>query len=160
MWANSRGAESILFFDLDPRKIEAAKREGFGEYEDGMPVDAVIEGTGAGGALVRCLKALKPFGEIVLMGNPARSIELTQSDYWLILRKELRLYGTWNSSFGDRQNDWREAILGMANGTVAPERLITHRFTMEEYQEAFAMMQDKTEFYQKVMLEVENDGKA
>ena len=159
MWARSRGARAVYFFDLDARKIEAAKKEGFYEYEDGVSVDAVIEGTGASAALARCLGALKPFGEIVLMGNPSRGIELTQAEYWLILRKELRLYGTWNSSFGETQNDWRDAICGMSDGTIRPESLITHRFGMEAYREAFALMRERKEFFQKVMLEVEqNDG--
>lgn len=155
MWARSRGAEAVYFFDLDERKIEAAKKEGFFEYADGTPVDAAIEGTGAGPALVRCLQALKPFGEIVLMGNPARGVELTQAEYWLILRKELKLYGTWNSSYGEAQNDWRDAIRGMEDDTITPESLITHRFPLAAYQEAFAIMRNRSEFFQKVMLEVE-----
>ena len=154
MWARDRGAEKVYFFDLDERKIAAAEKLGFFEYKDDISVDAVIEGTGAGPALVRCLKALKPFGRIVLMGNPSRGIELTQQDYWLILRKELRLFGTWNSSFGEKQNDWREALEGMSKGVIKPEGLITHRFSLEEYKTAFEMMRDRTDFYQKVMLEV------
>ena len=157
MWARSNGAEAVYFFDLDARKIEAAKKEGFYEYDDSISVDSVIEGTGAGPALVRCLKALKPFGEIVLMGNPARGIELTQTDYWLILRKELRLYGTWNSSFGELQNDWKDAIKGMSVGTITPEKLITHKFGLEDYRQAFDVMKERKEFFQKVMLEVEKN---
>ena len=155
MWAKDKGAEQVYFFDLDERKLRAAEAMGFAEYRDGDAVDVCIEGTGAGAALVRCLKALKPFGRIVLMGNPSRGIELTQQDYWLILRKELRLLGTWNSSFGEAQNDWRDAIRAMSEGIITPERLITHRVAMEDYQSAFALMRDRTEFYQKVMLEVE-----
>ena len=157
MWARSNGAEAVYFFDLDARKIEAAKKEGFYEYDDSISVDSVIEGTGAGPALVRCLKALKPFGEIVLMGNPARGIELTQADYWLILRKELRLYGTWNSSFGELQNDWKDAIKGMSVGTITPEKLITHKFGLEDYRQAFDIMKERKQFFQKVMLEVEKN---
>lgn len=154
MWAKNRGAEAVYFFDLDADKIKAAESMGFFEYTDDIAVDAVIEGTGAGAALVRCLKALKPFGQIVLMGNPSRKIELTQQDYWLILRKELRLFGTWNSSFGEKQNDWKEALMGMSEGIITPEKLITHRVSFEDYASAFEMMRDRTEFYQKVMLEV------
>lgn len=154
MWAKSRGAEKVYFFDIDGEKIKAAKQMGFFEYTDDVSVDLCIEGTGAGPALVRCLKALKPFGQIVLMGNPSRGIELTQQDYWLILRKELRLFGTWNSSFGEKQNDWRDALVGMSDGTITPEKFITHKVAFEEYKKAFEMMRDRTEFYQKVMLEV------
>ena len=156
MWAKHKGAEKVFFFDLDERKIRAAEEMGFYEYRDGEAVDVCIEGTGAGPALVRCLKALKPFGKIVLMGNPSRGIELTQQDYWLILRKELQLFGTWNSSFGEAQNDWREAIRAMSEGIITPEKLITHRLPMDEYMSAFELMRDRKEFYQKVMLEVED----
>ena len=82
-------------------------------------------------------------------------MELTQNEYWHILRKELRLFGTWNSSFGERQNDWREAIKGMSEGVILPERLITHRVKLENYMSAFVLMRDRSKFYQKVMLEVE-----
>ena len=139
----------------DERKIEAAKSLGYSKYEDGTCVDLCIEGTGASAALARCLGALKPFGQIVLMGNPSGKMELTQNEYWHILRKELRLFGTWNSYFGERQNDWREAIKGMSEGVILPERLITHRVKLENYMSAFELMRDRSEFYQKVMLEVE-----
>ncbi len=155
MWARNSGAEKVYFFDIDERKIEAAKTFGFSEYKDGVAVDLCIEGTGASAALARCLGALKPFGQIVLMGNPSGKIELTQNEYWHILRKELRLLGTWNSSFGEKQNDWRDAIKGMSEGVISPELLITHRVKLENYMSAFEMMRDRREFYQKVMLEVE-----
>ncbi len=154
MFCRHRGAEKVYFFDLDDAKVRAAEKLGFYEYTDDISVDTVVEGTGAGPALVRCLKALKPFGKIVLMGNPSRGVELTQADYWLILRKELQVFGTWNSSYGERENDWREAIDAMGKGIITPEALITHKFALEDYREAFELMRDRKEFYQKVMLEV------
>ena len=154
MWATNKGADKVYFFDLDERKIRAAEEMGFYEYADEISVDLCVEGTGAGPALVRCLKALKPFGKIVLMGNPSRGVELTQQEYWYILRKELQLFGTWNSSFGEKQNDWKEALRAMSEGIIEPERLITHRFPLEEHRTALTLMRDRKEFYQKVMLEV------
>lgn len=154
MFCTHKGAEKVYFFDLDESKIRAAEKLGFFEYTDDVAVDVSVEGTGAGPALARCLKALKPFGKIVLMGNPSRGVELTQQEYWYILRKELQLFGTWNSSYGEKVNDWRDAIDAMGKGIINPEALITHRFGMEEYQAAFELMRDRSEFYQKVMLEV------
>lgn len=154
MWATHRGAAGVYFFDLDRRKLDAAEAMGFHTYTDGMPMDLCIEGTGAGGALVRCLAAMKPFGKMVLMGNPSGDLHLTQKDYWMILRKELRLMGTWNSSFGELCNDWREALKGMQEGIIEPERLITHRFDLTDHLKALTMMRDRSEFYQKVLLAV------
>lgn len=154
MWARHFGAREIYLFDLDEQKLQAAERLGFEAYREGIAVDFAIEGTGASNALARCLSYLKPFGSIVLLGNPAREMTLTQKEYWLILRKELRLLGTWNSSFGERQNDWREAIAAMQSGIIEPQALITHRIAFTQATEAFEMMRERKEFYQKVMLEV------
>lgn len=154
MFCTHKGSERVFFFDIDESKIRAAERLGFYEYTDDVSVDVAVEGTGAGPALVRCLKALKPFGKIVLMGNPSRGVEMSQAEYWYILRKELQLFGTWNSSYGEKENDWRDAIDAMSKGIINPETLITHRFSLEEYKEAFELMRDRKGFYQKVMLEV------
>jgi threonine dehydrogenase-like Zn-dependent dehydrogenase len=40
----------------------------------------------------------------------------------------------------------------MEHGEIQPERLITHRFPLAEYQQAFELMRDKRELYGKVML--------
>ena len=154
MFCTHKGSERVFFFDIDKSKIREAERLGFYEYTDDVSVDVAVEGTGAGPALVRCLKALKPFGKIVLMGNPSRGVEMSQAEYWYILRKELQLFGTWNSSYGEKENDWRDAIDAMSKGIINPETLITHRFSLEEYKEAFELMRDRKGFYQKVMLEV------
>ena len=79
---------------------------------------------------------------------------MSQAEYWYILRKELQLFGTWNSSYGEKENDWRDAIDAMSKGIINPEALITHRFSLEEYKDAFELMRDRKDFYQKVMLEV------
>lgn len=150
-WCKSMGAEKIYMFDIDKRKIEFAKTMGILEYNDNILVDAVIEGTGASTAIARCLGALKPFGKIVLMGNPSADVNLTKEDYWKILRKELRLFGTWNSSYSHTQNDWTETIKAISEGILNLKPLITHKFKLSEYQKAFDIMKNKTEFYNKII---------
>ena len=153
-WAKSFGAAQVYYIDIDGRKLDFARSLGFDAYKEGIRIDCAIEGTGNENALTACLEAVKPYGTLVLMGNPSRGIELTQADYWLILRKELQVFGTWNSSYGERENDWREAIDAMGKGIITPEALITHKFSLDDYREAFELMRDRKEFYQKVMLEV------
>ncbi len=151
-WAKSFGVQNVFFFDIDARKVEFAKSMGFLEYTDGTQVDCVIEGTGNENALARCLSALKPFGRIVLMGNPSGDVHLSQKTYWQILRKELTLLGTWNSSYAEHQNDWEESLKALSEHKLNVEPLITHRFPLSECNEAFAMMTDGKTFYNKVML--------
>ena len=75
----------------------------------------------------------------------------TQEACGKIIRKELSLVGTWNSSFGSRENDWREAVQAMQDRRLDLKSLITHRFPLTEYQEAFSLMHERREMYCKVM---------
>ena len=76
---------------------------------------------------------------------------LSQAEYWKILRKELTIAGTWNSSFGSKENDWREAVKAMQEKRLDLKNLITHRFSLIEYKEAFSLMRERREMYCKVM---------
>lgn len=151
-WAKAFGAENIYYFDIDKQKIDFAKQLGFSEYTEYTKINCVIEGTGCSDALQKCLDAIEPSGEMVLMGNPAGNIALSQNTYWHILRKELKIYGTWNSSYNERENDWQESLKAMTEGKINVKPLVTHKFPLEECNKAFEMMKNKTEFYNKVML--------
>lgn len=151
-WAKSFGVKDVYYFDIDERKIEFAKKFGFKEYKNGTKISAVLEGTGFSDAISRCLEAVEPSGRIVLMGNPSGDVNLSQKIYWHILRKELTVFGTWNSSYNERINDWKESLLAMAEKRIDVTPLITHRFPLAECNKAFEMMKNRTEFYNKVML--------
>lgn len=154
-WAKLFGAENVYYFDVDDRKIEVCKKMGFAEYTPNTPIHCVLEGTGHSNALGKCLEAVFPAGKVVLMGNPAGDIQMTQNTYWQILRKELTVCGTWNSSYSDQQNDWLEGLQAMAAQKIDVNPLITHIFPLEKVHFAFEMMKNKTEFFNKVMLAME-----
>jgi len=156
-WAKSMGAGDVYYFDIDSRKIEFAKTLDFKEYEEGVKIDCVIEGTGHSGAIERCLAAIKPFGKIVLMGNPAGDVTFSQKTYWYILRKELTVLGTWNSSYAERNNDWKESVAALSGGKLAVKALITHKYPIERCNEAFSLMAERKEFFNKVMLSVSEE---
>lgn len=89
------------------------------------------------------------------MGNPAKDVSLTSKNYQQILRKELKLEGTWNSSYSDVQNDWKETLAAMSEGKLNLKSLITHRVSLSECRTVLEKMRDKKEFYCKVMIENE-----
>lgn len=151
-WAKSFGAANVYYFDIDPQKLELAAQFGFLEYREGASIHCALEGTGYSDALTKCLEAVAPGGRMVLMGNPAGAMRLSQNAYWHILRKELTLYGTWNSSYNDRQNDWIASLQAMAEGKLQVKPLITHTYPLEDCNQAFEMMKNKAEFFCKVML--------
>lgn len=157
-WAKAFGAENVYYFDIDKKKIDFAKQLGFCEYTEDAKINCVIEGTGFSDALQKCLNAIEPSGRMVLMGNPSGDITLSQNTYWHILRKELKVFGTWNSSYNELENDWKESLKAMAEGKINVKPLITHKFPLKECNKAFEMMKNKTEFYNKVMLNMNKEG--
>jgi len=157
MWAKMFGAKDIYYIDIDERKLDFAKKLGFYEYKEGITIDCALEGTGYDNGVHKCLEAVKPHGRLVFMGNPAGGINLTQNTYWHILRKELKISGTWNSSYNDRDNDWKESLRAMAEGKIDVEPLITHKYPLSECNTAFEMMKNKKEFYNKAILNMNSE---
>jgi len=151
-WAKAAGAREVKVVDISEEKLAFAKSFGFEAYDrekDGL-CDCALEGTGAGPALSYLVTCVKPHGRVVLMGNPGRDMTIKQSDYSQILRREITLRGTWNSSFNSSINDWKEAVAAMASGTLRCKELITHRYPLSDCNKALEMMRDKKEFFTKV----------
>lgn len=165
-WARAWGAARVLLADVDRRKLDFARTLGFDRLFDastgdpaawareqtGGGADLVIEGSGASPALEQAPMAAKVFGRVVLLGNPLGEMRLSQTAYWAILRKELTVRGTWNSSFSDLpRNEWKLTLDSMASGKIDVRPLITHRVRLDELPGALAMLRDKTPFSNKVM---------
>ncbi len=104
-------------------------------------------------AICNAVAAAGPNSTIVLVGNPKADLTMEKNLYWKILRKSITLRGSWNSSYNDKQNDWKTALDRLKGGEF--DQLITHRFPMEESEEAFRVMRDRNTFSTKVMFVME-----
>lgn len=168
-WAAAAGAGPVMIFDLVPEKLELARGLGFDHVFDPRDVDApevVKDATGGAGAAVAVeaagvpatfLSALSVSGDggrVVLLGNPSGDVTLPAALVSRAMRRELTLYGTWNSDFsatGDR-DDWRDAVAGASAGAIQLDPLITHRVGLEDSIEALEMMRSGREFFEKVLI--------
>jgi L-iditol 2-dehydrogenase len=165
-WAREAGVENIVLVARNQAKVQFAKKLGFLQAIDSTEVDvhsfvrgitedrgadACIEGTGTSEALEYSVLCTRNFGRVVALGNPLGDMRLSQQAYWQILRKELCVVGTWNSSFSSKENDWQEVMIAMRDRVIDVENLITHVFSFAEYKEAFQLMHEKKEPYCKVM---------
>lgn len=122
------------------------------EYTGGKGADVFFECVGRSGTFSQAVDLTAPEGRVCLVGNPYSDMALEKNVYWKILRNQLTVRGTWNSSFThDEGDDWHYALGRLARESVAPETLISHRFALHEADRGFLAMLNK-EDYIKVML--------
>ena len=166
LWGRTLGAGRIMLADIDLDRLRFARSLGFDHLHDATPgdtpdwtrrktgrgADVAIEGSGSAPAFEQCMLAARPFGRVVLMGNPAGEMQLSQDGYWAILRKELKVIGTWNSAYSELpHNEWKLALEYMADGRLPAGKLITHRTGLDGLPECLLMLRDRKAFSNKVM---------
>lgn len=117
--------------------------------------DYVFEAVGTNESISQSIMAADNFAKIVVVGNPKGDLILDKNVYWKILRKELTITGTWNSSYSDVVNDWQEALSFMKDNYDIFKNLITNSYRLEEYNDAFDLLRDKKKFKIKVMFKID-----
>jgi L-iditol 2-dehydrogenase len=147
-WARIFGAEPVMVVDVVDEKVAFAKEHGealvvngitqnvlgeFRKINNGLPPDAVIEGTGTGAALGQAIDCARTFGTVVLMGNPHKDTTIKLAQHSQLLRKELVLKGMWNSHFAATPvNEWEYTVKMLDAGRMKVMDLITHRASLED----------------------------
>lgn len=122
------------------------------EQTDGLGADVFFECVGKNETLSQAVEFTAPGGKVMLIGNPHSHMALEKQIYWKILRNQLTIAGTWNSSFThDSKDDWHYALDRLARKRINPAGLISHTFSLEELERGFHIMRDKTEDYGKIM---------
>ncbi len=122
------------------------------EQTGGRGADVLFECVGRNETVGQAVRMTGPGGRIMLVGNPASDMTLPKAVYWKILRNQLTVFGTWNSSFTHSQeDDWHYVLERLGDGRIAPKQMITHRYPLEELDQGLTVMKDKKEEYGKVM---------
>lgn len=156
-WANKLGAGEVTILGRNKEKRRIADAIPRLKYEIlencKEEYDVVIEAVGTNHAIDKAVNLTKSGGRLVLMGNPEGNITLSQNTYWRILRKQLKISGTWNSSYENgKECDWTEVRDALANGDVKASFLVTHTFYHNNLMEGLNLMKNHKEPYCKVMI--------
>lgn len=123
------------------------------QQTDGTGVDVVFECVGVSESINNAVSLSKAGGQVVLVGNPAGDIAFDKQIYWKILRQQVTIYGTWNSSFTkEEEDDWHTAVRAIQEGKIRPSAQITQRFSFDRLHDGLQAMQDKEVFTNKVMI--------
>ncbi|MDE5934011.1 MAG: galactitol-1-phosphate 5-dehydrogenase [Lachnospiraceae bacterium] len=122
------------------------------ERTDGIGADVFFECVGRNETVLQAIDYTAPAGRVMLMGNPYADMKLEKAVYWKILRNQLTVKGTWNSSFThEAEDDWHYVLDRLSQQKIAPAKLISHRFPVAELEKGLHIMRDKTEDYVKIM---------
>lgn len=116
-------------------------------------VDIAVDCVGTSKSLEDCLEVVRPGGQILIVANPKGELQLTQKVYWQILRKQITICGTWNSSFRHREeDDWCTVIRAIEEGKLNLSALISHELPFEALHEGLAIMREKNIYRNKIMI--------
>ena len=123
------------------------------EHTNHHGVDCFFECVGKNVTISLAIECTAPTGSIMLVGNPHQDLHLKKEIYWKILRRQLHIQGTWNSSFTHHlEDDWHYILERLKQQTLVPTSLITHRLPFEQLEQALHIMKDKTENHIKIIL--------
>ncbi len=177
-WARIMGASEVYLVDVLEEKLRVAQEYSFTETVNASKEDAVksiLEKTGQRGVDVsieaagspitfkQSIQVTKKGGKVVFLGNIKGEVTLSDELVSSILRKELTMSGTWNSRFTPLEkdslmgftelpeNEWAATLHFIKVGKLRVKPLITHRFELKQAKEAFQMMSEGEEFFNKVM---------
>lgn len=158
IWAFETGVKKVTVLGRNARKLEFIKNLGnfdtinISEVQSRvLDFDVVFECVGKQENIESALYMTKKGGTIVLTGNPAKDILLQRNVYWKILRNELTIVGTWNSSFNSKSNDWTSVLNYMIKNSEKLLKLITHQYLLSDSEEAFNTLRNQNVFAIKVM---------
>lgn len=167
LWAKKEGASQVVMVGRGADKVAFGKTLGFShcissaqdqvaedirQWTGGQGADVVLEMVGSNASVALAIASCKKGGTLVLTGNPHGDMSLPRDVYWKILRQELTLKGSWNSSYQREINDWKESIAVMEEGTFPLDKLITHEFPLSQWEKGFQVMTSGEETVVKVIL--------
>jgi L-iditol 2-dehydrogenase/galactitol-1-phosphate 5-dehydrogenase len=173
MFLRILGCSRVIVAEIDERKQDILKKLGFEvidartqntvttvrDMTGGRGVDVAVEACGLGATLVQALEVAAVFGQVVFLGDHHADVTLSGPLISSILRRELRLYGTWNSKMlPPGKSEWEMVLTHMGKGfKVAP--FISHTPSLSEGPQVFADLAARRMWYNKVVFVISEEAK-
>lgn len=167
-WLRISGCARVFIVDVEPRKLKLAEEMGFIAINarQGDPVRQILDATGGQGVqrsieacglpltFLQATQVAGRFGEVVFMGNIAGEFKIGEKDFSNILRRELSIYGTWNSKVAPAgTDDWRTVLKHLDRDLiVAP--LISDKLPLSEGVTIFDDLNRRTNYHNKVIFNI------
>ncbi|MDA3937753.1 MAG: zinc-binding dehydrogenase [Spirochaetia bacterium] len=148
MLSKAMGASMTIGIDVIPERLEIAKKLGLVDHvilagpdnvdeiralTDGQGCEKTVECSANDKARLTCIQAARKWGKIVFIGEGG-TVEFQPSPD--IIHDQKTIYGSWVT------NIWRmeELVERILRWGIHPEDLVTHRFTLDQADKAYALM--------------------
>jgi len=168
-WLRLSGCTRVFVVDVDARKLDLVAGLGcipinpatggdavqqIRAATNGEGVQRVVEAVGLPQTFLQATQVAAAFGEVVFMGNIHGEFRIGEKDFSSILRRELTIYGTWNSKIVPTgTDDWSAVLKFMDRGLeIAP--MISDTPTLEQGPEIFASIHGRKAWHHKVIFRV------
>jgi L-iditol 2-dehydrogenase len=125
--ANELGVD----YTINVEKEDLAER--IAEITDSMGVDVVLENSGSVEPIEQSLDIVRKGGKVLWAGGGIRGGIKAAVDTYKIIVKEIDIKG----EISQIPYDWKTAIRLVETGRVKTDRLVTHVFALEHWEEAF-----------------------
>lgn len=160
----AKGLEKVYVVDIDDFKLSIAKELGAYEvinslktdvkqyFNEHGKVDYVFETAGVNFIQSEVLNLVDRLGSVVYVGTAHKDVTIDYKTFENILRGELNVTGSWMSySAPFPGNEWKAAVEYLESGKINVDKIITHKFKLEDGYNAFEAMLSKDENSIKVM---------
>ena len=159
--AKFKGVENIVVADINPYRLELAKKFGvhhtldakenlpqkLKEINKGRLADQVVVCTGATSAAMAALDCVESGGTILYFAVPDPSVKLPVpiNQFW---RNEI----TMRTSYGAAPNDLEDSLKILTTRQLNVNDMITHKLSLNEAQEGFRLMTEAGQSLKVILL--------
>jgi L-iditol 2-dehydrogenase/galactitol-1-phosphate 5-dehydrogenase len=174
-WLRIRGVTRVLVADVDERKrtimsslgfevIDAGAADTVEQVEaltGGRGVDIAVEASGLPATLVQAVRAAATFGQVLLLGDVSGDVTIPRELVSTVLRREVRIIGTWNSKIAPAgHSEWEMVVDHIARGDLEVADLISHVVDLADAAEVFDDLLERRTWYHKVIFAVSEQARA
>jgi L-iditol 2-dehydrogenase/galactitol-1-phosphate 5-dehydrogenase len=173
-WLRILGCARVFVADIDPRKLEILQALGFETVDaakqdtvqavkaltGGRGVACAVEASGLPVTLIQTIEAAAVFGQVMLLGDHHHDVTLSGPLISSMLRRELTVYGAWNSKITPAGKSEWDMVLSHMRQAFQVGPLISHTPTLDQGPQVFADMAARRIWTNKVIFAISEEARA
>jgi L-iditol 2-dehydrogenase/galactitol-1-phosphate 5-dehydrogenase len=167
-WLRISGCRDIYIADIDHRKLQIAEGLGFNTIDCGSMeltdivdtisafkgFDVVVEAAGSPSTYRAAVYSTARAGQTLFLGNMRGTLSIEAELLSQVLRRELTIYGSWNSKPVPRGSDDWTTVLSYLDRGIETAPLISHTPLLQDCPDIMQAMHSGSDFFNKVIVRI------